>query len=184
MDLFISLEIVSPVLDQYGEDIILWRFHRRAARDETGHRFSFIFYCTRDTAQQVYDSIQSNDELKKMKTAGMIIQDIYDDTGRTTQPDIEDTSDPGWSPSTRKSWPYFIMGVSRMWLEMIKDIAGKNSDRENLSSAEEFRAFYEQVNESVLDIWREEGSHAMLHHLNALFGYEPVAVYERRFMTF
>jgi hypothetical protein len=171
-------------LDKYREDIILWRFHRRAARDQTGHRFSFIFYCPRDTAQQIYDSIKSDDDLEKMKTAGIIVQDIYDDTSRITKPLIEDTSDPDWSPSTRKSWPYFIMGVSRMWLEMIKDIAAQNSEHGNLSSVEEFQAFYQQVNESVRDIWREEGSHALLHHLNALFGYEPVAVYERRFMKF
>ena len=184
LDLFLSLEIISPVLDQYRGEIILWRFHRRAARDQTGHQFSFIFYCSPDVAQHIFDSIKLDADLEMMKTAGIIVQDNYDDTNRIIMPGIADTSDPEWSPSIRKSWPYFIMGASRMWLDLIKDIAEQNSDRECLSSVEEFQDFYRQVNESVMDIWREEGSQALLHHLNALFGYQPVVIYERRYMKF
>jgi hypothetical protein len=40
------------------------------------------------------------------------------------------------------------------------------------------------VDEVVEEMWRQEGSHAFLHHLNAIFGYEPVVVYERRLMNF
>ncbi len=34
--------------------------------------------------------------------------------------------------------------------------------------------FYRQVNDAVTDTWHREGHHAFLHHLNALFGYEPI----------
>ncbi len=38
------------------------------------------------------DSIKSDPLLMEMKTAGLIVQDIYDNTGRLDRPDIEDTS--------------------------------------------------------------------------------------------
>lgn len=69
MDLFIAHAIISPVLDQYEKDIVLWRFHRRAARDQGGHQFSFIFYCTGETAQMIYNAIEGSNKLEKMKTA-------------------------------------------------------------------------------------------------------------------
>ena len=58
IDLLIAHQIVSPVLDQYRDRIKLWRFHRRASRDQNGHQFSFIFYSTAKTARQIYHSLQ------------------------------------------------------------------------------------------------------------------------------
>ena len=184
VDLFLALEVVSPVLDQYRKDIILWRFHRRAHRDQTGHQFSFIFYCHPTKAQQIYDAIKSDVGLAEMKTAGIIIKEGYDDTGRILRPRIEDTSGSAWPRSIKKSWPYFIMGVSQMWLDLITEIAEQNSDGQQPLLIEERLAFYEQVNASVTEVWREQGQRAFLHHLNALFGYEPVAIYEKRYMKF
>jgi len=36
------------------------------------------------------------------------------------------------------------------------------------------RAFYREISQEVEATWRNEGGHAFLHHLNALFGYGPV----------
>jgi hypothetical protein len=184
MDLFIAHEIVSPVLDQYEKDIILWRFHRRAARDQGGHQFSFIFYCAGEIAQEIHSSIESSRHLEKMKTAGEIVQDIYDDTGSIAKPQIEDMSDSRWSPPIKRSWPYYIMGVSQMWLHLIEQIAEQTSNGEGPSSVREMEAFYTRVDEVITETWQEEGRHALLHHLNAIFGYRPIAVYEKRFLTF
>jgi hypothetical protein len=184
VDLFLALEIVSPVLDQYRKDIILWRFHRRAHRDQTGHQFSFIFYCHPSKAQQVYDAMKSDVDLAEMKTTGIIIKESYDDTGRIQRPRIEDTSDSTWPRSIRKSWPYFIMGVSQMWLDLIKQIAAEHSNGGGPLSIEETLAFYEEINESLTETWREQGSRVLLHHLYALFGYEPIAVYEKWYRRF
>ena len=38
-DLAIARDVVAPVLNAHGHRIRLWRFHRRAARDNAGHRF-------------------------------------------------------------------------------------------------------------------------------------------------
>ncbi len=54
IDPLLAHRVVSPVLDRYGNDIVLWRFHRRAARDQAGHQFSFIFYATPETAREVF----------------------------------------------------------------------------------------------------------------------------------
>jgi hypothetical protein len=43
---------------------------------------------------------------------------------------------------------------------------------------------YKQVEQKVRDTWTHEGGHALLHHLNALFGYEEIVIYERRVTRF
>jgi hypothetical protein len=118
-----------------------------------------------------------------MKRAKVIIQDMYDDSG-SIAPNIEDTSDMHCSPPIRKSWPVFIMGVCQMWLSLIMDISEGMHKKQTVSSLKNMRLFYRQVNDTIKTLWRNEGSHAMLHHLNAVFGYEPVLVREvnlRRF---
>ena len=92
-DLLIAHRIVSPVLDQYKKDIFLWRFHRRAARDEAGHRFSFIFYTTAATAREIYAAIKSSAVLGQLKSEGVILAVSLDDTNVIARPGVEATSD-------------------------------------------------------------------------------------------
>jgi len=184
IDLLLAQEIISPVLRQHKDHIVLWRFHRRAMRDKTGHQFSFIFYSSPETAREIYYDIKSDTRLEAMKRAGIVIKDSYDDTTRISEPNIEDTSDLEWSSPIKKSWPYYMMGVSQMWLHLISEIAGEVSKETESSSVQDIEAFYQQVNASLQTSWREEGGHAFLHHLNALFEYEPVIIYEKRLMTF
>jgi hypothetical protein len=179
MDLLIAHKTISPVLDRYKNRITLWRFHRRAARDKTGHQFSFIFYSSPETANQIYNTIRSDPLLREMKIAGLISQDIYDDTSVITQPLVEDTSDKNWSSQMKKSWPHYIMGVSKMWLDLITEISAQNFKGKGPSSLQENEAFYEDVNERIKGLWQEEGRHALLHHLNAIFGYEPIIIEKR-----
>jgi hypothetical protein len=35
---------------------------------------------------------------------------------------------------------------------------------------------YRQAESKVSALWRNEGQHAFLHHLSAIFGYEPVLI--------
>ncbi len=184
IDLFLAHEIISPVLYQHKNHIVLWRFHRRATRDDTGHQFSFIFYASPETAREIYHAIKSDTRLAAMKRAGVIIRDSYDDTSRMSEPNVEDTSDLDWSSPIRKSWPYYMMGASQMWLNLITEIAREISKETKPSSVQDIEAFYQQVNAALQAVWREEGGHAFLHHLNALFEYESVIIYEKRRMTF
>ncbi len=173
-DLLIAHRIISPVLDRYRKDIVLWRFHRRAARDEAGHRFSFIFYTTAATARKIYAAIDSSAVLDQMRADGVILKVLFDDTNVNQRPGIESTSDRNWSVPLQKAWPYFIMGVSQTWLDLISQYA--DDGRSKPASPAEMRAFYREIGQEVEATWKNEGGHAFLHHLNALFGYGPVNV--------
>ena len=184
LDLYIAHRIIQPVFQENRDDILLWRFHRRAARDKSGRQFSFIFYASPQTARRIYQEIENNPEVEALKSAGLVETVVFDDPAKITRPAIEDTSDRNWSVSIQKTWPYYIMGVSRMWLGLIAEIADGLPDNHSPESMAEIQSTYRQIDETVNDLWLKEGRHAFLHHLNALFGYKPLIYYEKRFLTF
>lgn len=184
VDLILAHQIVLPVLQQHRGEIDLWRFHRRAARDAQGHRFSFLFYASPAAASDIFHTLMNDALLDRLKYSGLILKDVYDDPGIVAKPNIEDTSDPHWPDVVRRNWPYYIMGVSHMWMNMIAEIAAQQPDRDSFSTISELVAFYQNVNTSLNEMWREDGRHAFLHHLNALFGYEPLIYWEKRMLTF
>ncbi len=176
VDLFLAREAIAPVLEKYGSEIRLWRFHRRAARDKAGHQFSFIIYCRPEAALKIFQELSSQPLLKELQQMGFLVDQSYDATQEIRRPGIEDTSDPSWSTATKRAWPYFIMGVSRMWLEAIDHIYREHLTRNRPSTLAERLLLYERVEERLRRLWQEEGGHAVLHHQNAIFGYAPVKV--------
>ena len=183
-DLLIAHKIIAPVILQYKDRLRLWRFHRRAARDGAGHQFSFIFYATAETAYQVYDTLRSDALLTEMAYSGRVIEEVYDNPDRITKPRIKDTSDPNWPSVIQKSWPYYIKGVSQMWLNLIAETAADIPTADTPLSLDEYEALYKEVNATLLSLWENNGRHAYLHHLNALFGYKPLVFYEKRMLRF
>ncbi len=184
VDLILAHRVISPVLDQYEKKISLWRFHRRAMRDQSGHQFSFIFYASRETAQKIYHAIRSSRQLEELIAAHLVLNTIYDDTAVVLRPDLGATSDRKWSPEIKRAWPFYIMGVSRTWLNLIDEVSKETLKEKDLSSIEGLSEGYRKVNDIIEEKWRQEGGHAFLHHLNAIFGYEPLVIYERRIMNF
>ena len=184
MDLYLAHQVIMPLLKEKKDEIQLWRFHRRAGRDLAGRQFSFIFYSTPQTAQYIFSRLQSDLGLINMKSAGVIERDIYDNPSKITRPNIEDTSDRNWPTSIKKTWPYYINGTSQMWLNLISEVVDDNLDGTPPSSPQEIEVFYKQINEKVTELWREKGRHAFMHHLNAIFGYESVVYWEKRYLTF
>jgi hypothetical protein len=110
--------------------------------------------------------------LDRMKAHGVILRVRYDDTAAVKRAGIEATSDPNWSPILQKAWPYFIMGVSQTWLDLIARYAGDGGKKP--MTVTEALAFYREIGLQVDATWKKEGGHAFLHHLNAIFGYGPV----------
>jgi len=184
MDLYLAHQVMLPLLQAHQKDIHLWRFHRRAARDGAGRQFSFIFYTSPRTARKIFQTLQSDPMTINMKSGGVIDDIVFDDPTKLTRPNIEDTSDKNWPVSIQKAWPYYIMGVSQMWLNLIAEVAEDDLKSEPPSSIKEIETFYKQVNETVTDLWQKQGRHAFMHHLNALFGYEPLIYFEKRYLTF
>jgi hypothetical protein len=76
------------------------------------------------------------------------------------------------------------MGVSQMWLNLIAQVADDDMKSDSPSSIKEIEAFYKQVEETMTDLWQNQGRHAFMHHLNALFGYKPLIYWEKRYLTF
>ena len=184
MDLLIAHRVVKPVLERYQQDIPLWRFHRRAARDEAGHQFSFIFFARPETADRVFSEMSDNLTLQQAKSSGRVTAVVCDDTATMSRRSIEATSDPTWSAPLRQAWPYFVMGASQTWLDLIATMAGIEQKPEATSNFAELDHRYAGINASITALWQSEGRHAFLHHLNALFGYEPIVIIERRSMRF
>jgi len=180
LDTLIADRIVSPVLQRYRNHIRLWRFHRRAAPDQAGHQFSFIFYASPQTAQQIYHDIDRNVLLDRLKDDGKIRQVVYDDTNEIGRPNYEDTSDKHWPMIIQKSWPHFIQGASRMWLELVQTLAQEAQQRH----PEDLYAVYQDVQAAVNKLWLDQGGHVFLHHLSALYAYQPVVVTERKAVRF
>ena len=117
-------------------------------------------------------------------SSGRIIKATYDNTDRVTKPRIEDTCDPNWPALIQKSWPYYIEGVSRTWLKLIVETVGDMPASDTPLSLDENEALYKEVNATIISLWENYGSHAYLHHLNALFGYQPLVFTEKRMLSF
>jgi hypothetical protein len=181
LDPLVAHRVAGPVLERHRQEIPLWRFHRRAARDAAGHQFSLIFFADRRTAGRVNAEVLGDPMVQAAKTAGRLAAVVCDDPAVVLKPGVGDTSDPAWSPPLRDAWPYFLMGASRTWLELITRLAGAAPEPEGFAAAEER---YLRLNSAVSAIWQREGRHAFLHHLNAVFGYEPVLIIDKRLMNF
>lgn len=161
--------VAGPALLRHEQSIPLWRFHRRAARDDAGHQFSLIFYASPATARVLFSEIEQVPLLEALTAAGDVETVRLQERGQA----IAATSDAVWNPAIQRSWPWFIMGVSRSWLELIDQVAGALPES---ASLEQTHAHYREAVAEVTALWQQQGGHAYLHHLNAVFGYEPLMV--------
>lgn len=173
VDLLLADAVIKPVLRTYRERLGYWRFHRRANRDGAGHQFSFIFYTDRDTAAAVYAALAGDKLTKKLLDNNILLNTVTDDPANNHLSGVEDTSDKNWSEELQKAWPAYIMGVSDMWLQLIEQYAGEYTAGADVPDLLER---YGKVNDRITALWKNEGEHAFLHHLNAIFGYEPIVI--------
>ena len=177
VDLLLAHAVVEPVLRKHDKRIYWWRFHRRAIRDKIGHQFSFLFYAESRVASEIMEDIGQSDILKEAISEKIVEKTIFSDPDKLARPEVEAMSDPRWSPTLQRHWPAFIMGVSTLWLGLIDDqMAGMNTKNLNVTMLLEQ---YEHADTSITALWREEGQHAFLHHLSAIFGYEPLIIDEK-----
>lgn len=167
----ISGEVISPLLERHSPSIECWRVHRRAVRDATGHMLSFIFYSSQADAAILYQAFQQHQLLTELSQQhALLVKVTYDDLFNGVQTQLADTSDPVWPEVMRDSWPFFMMGVSQMWLEQVRDFKLEVLDEADLTQR------YKLIQSRLDALWQEEGKHALIHHLNALYAYQPVAV--------
>jgi len=182
-DLLIAHRIIAPILTAHAQQIHLWRFHRRSADDETGHQFSFLFYSKATQAQLINRQVMEVPLLSRMLDHQLVREVLVDQVDANARPNIEDTSDANWSPVMQVAWPHYIMGVSRMWLEMIDQLSMQTGTAGPLD-LDQMIDHYSTINVEVTKIWQKEAYHALLHHLNAIYGYTPMIYWEKRLKAF
>lgn len=173
IDALLADQVFRPLILAHETALPLWRFHRRAARDADGHQFHFLFYASRETAAAIFRAVDADPLLKRLREAGVIDAVKTDDVKTTWRPAVSAMGDPHWSDAVNRAWPYFAMGVSKTWLSLVRSDAGTVSP--NLPVDAMLRR-YRTANDKVTAQWQTEGGHAFLHHLDALFGYEPLGI--------
>jgi hypothetical protein len=120
------------------------------------------------------EDLRQSDILRQALADKIVEKIIFDDPDKPTRPRIEATSDRRWSPELQRNWPSYIMGVSALWLGLINDVmANVPAHDDNLATVLEQ---YRQAEAAVTAVWHREGQHALLHHLSAIFGYEPLMI--------
>ena len=164
-------EVIAPVLELHHKNLTLWRFHRRAKRDGFGHVFSFMFYSSAPIARSIYNEIEQNALLLSLQQEKQITWVGLDKLNIITRPEIEDTSDADWPDSIRKTWPQFMVGASRMWLDLVLGLA-----EEQRKKGQQDKVLYQNVQNQLTRTWMMEGQRAWLHHLSALYAYQPTLI--------
>jgi hypothetical protein len=176
LDLLAAHQILLPTISIHEERMLLWRVHRRAVRDQSGHQLSLLFFASRQTAQAVYANIANAAILAELADSGLLQQVWTKPVSDELQTDIADTSDPAWSAAMRSAWPYYIHGASRLWLELVRETANRMiADSAPITLAESVD-LYRRADAEIIGIWEMDGHHALLHHLNAIFGYRPIPI--------
>ena len=173
LDTLIAHRVIQPVLRQNQSAIALRRFHRRSGFDRSGHRFSFIFYAPAEQAAAIVNAIEHNELLHTLSRS----QHIQAQGHQEKSDAVESTSDAHWPIEVQKSWPYFMYGASEAWLRLV-DLqaleAQRTSVENEMESLEQMLEFYRDVQQQVTELWRTTAAHAYMHHLNAIFAYEPI----------
>lgn len=183
MDTLIAYEIIKPILDLHEQQIRLWRFHRRAAVDNSGHQFSFIFYSKRGSGELIYNLIKENELVQTLQKENYLDRLSYFDINGDARFEIEATSDKNWPIELQKAWPDFAMGVSQSWLNLVEEYVTQ-TDKENSQDMSAQVEQFREISNKIDAVWEQKGGHAFLHHLNALFGYKELYIVERRLTRF
>ena len=182
LDTLIADQICAPALASVGGHIRLWRFHRRFPPDDIGHRLSLRVFTDEETARRLFEDVRSSSVLQWLESDDWVDSVYLARRERPEGPPIAASSDPQWPPAIQASWPWFIMGVSQAWLALIKQVSAEEPFEG--TSKWSLLSHYQSVDESIDAQWRAFGQHAYLHHLNAIFAYEPLVIRSSILMSF
>jgi len=183
IDLSIAHKILLPVIQRHESNIEFWRFHRQVDSDQ-GPLFTFYFRSEFSVAKQIYTEIDQDKFLINLREDKHIERVVHQENEEEGKPNIEDNlplEDPKNTDNPpielRKSWPFYMMGVSGMWVNLIERIytSDKFKDRE-LNSTQDILNVYREIDDIISDMWKKNGRHKLLHFLSAIFGYKEIDV--------
>lgn len=170
IDLFLFDTVIRDCLAANLKNLYMWRIHRRGKEDHTGHQFSFLYYSSPEVYDIMKSSIINHKTVEVLQGAHFLRDLLHSHKGI----EIEATSDSTWSIPLQKAWPYYIMGVSQMALELIANLHDSSRTTLDVSSINDCEIYYTQLMTKLTNVWQNCGSHAFFHHINAVFGYMPV----------
>lgn len=176
VDALLAHRVAAPVLERERTAIRLWRFHRRAADDTAGHSLSLLSYAPADTNARLCRGVRDDPLAATLIQTGTLERIECAPLAADRMALVEGSSDARWSEPLQRAWPHFIMGVSELWLHLIDEHARQPWAHDPAPSVEQTLERYREINEAVTQAWQREGHHALLHHLNGLFGYGPIDV--------
>lgn len=164
VDLIIIDLIIYPLLEIFEQNLILWRIHRSATED--GHILRFIFYTSPEIAKDIYESMQ------RTKFYALVKENYVEEiTQQEGSQGVEGAGDGSWPKEINRAWPYYIMGVSTMFLELIKEVKQSITDEVKEGGTEEY---YKEIEKKIDELWFKYGCHSFIHHLSAVVGYKPM----------
>ncbi len=183
IDALLADQLFAPLIDRFGPAVAPWRFHRRAAPDASGHQFSFIFYADPAVAGHVVKTLESSLLLERLTRSGFVKAILMPSEEVRWGPDMGATSDRSWPSEIKRSWPWFIMGVSQHWLALVREVRTIDSDVAS-GDVDAMASSYLDIHQRVDALWQTHAQHAYLHHLNAAFAYRLLLLEERRLTRF
>lgn len=172
-DGLLAVALFAPLIESLGPHLEIWRFHRRAGRDGAGRRFSFIYRASELGHNSIVEWLEQHPLRMALHAAGVLEQLDCSDVAYWSGPGMGATSDAAWSPAMQEVWPQYIHGVSRMWLELMRMQIGPLRGERSL---DELLAASAEAQRVTTLVWQGEGQHALLHHLNAVFAYQPLLI--------
>ena len=123
LDILMIDTVVRDIMENHKNNIQLWRFHRRADHDESGHKFKLWCYTTEEVSIAIDEIARCHKSIGVLKENSLLLDYTTENSGSG----VEGTSDPRWSNEVKKAWPYYIMGISQLILELI-DLIKKQQD--------------------------------------------------------
>lgn len=175
VDLWLLDTVVRDVVELHKP--IWWRFHRRSwpTPPEVGHQFSFMFEAEDESPKGFpeLDLLNNHKVTKKFKAEyGKVVVQRMGTNNDPIQKRYQ--LDKNWSPEMCSGWKHFIHGASAQVLETVRycriTCLGDSGHHEGEDK------LYPIVEEAMTSHWERFGSHALFHHLSALWGYKPLAV--------
>jgi hypothetical protein len=120
----------------------------------------------------IESSLSHHPTIGILQAAGLLREVVCISSGS----EIESSSDAKWPLPVQQAWPFYIMGASRMVLELVERLRTHPRPSYDDLPIEVYATYYMHIVELLTHTWQNHGRHAFLHHLNALFGYVALEV--------
>lgn len=168
LDIAITLEVLCPLLA--WQEPSLWRIHRRWDAETRDHQFWFEFWSDEPDAKAIFARLDAEFFPLSKRSEWRVKLETP-----PPKPTFEGIGEEIWNDSIRHSWPYYIHGVSQLWMKMLR------SEADHIIYDAQSNPFnkYKAIEESMNRIWHIEAQHAFLHHINVVFGNTPVKVWQQ-----